>query len=1533
MPTRALAFVVALLAIIHGIAVGRGAAQSSSPVAVDDSPWASEQLRRAADQASSNPAEALRLIQAVLDEQPSKVVPWPLHGGGGDRFRAAREVANALLRERPPLWQRYRSLAEPAAQRRLESGDVEGTWRSALLTRAGLRAALLIAQRDLEEGRFSAARLRIAEAIGHPELAGDLALHAEIIDGLAAAAQQDLDGAVAAMAALRGDASDPRVSEAGAAAIERLLAGAPLPALRRGTGTLDRASVAPPETADAWLLLDEQPLPATPYARAMTALQEMPGFNRDFDRLRTDASMLTAAPTEADGVVWISEGGAVRAFDALSGRLHWMRTLPSAVRQIDATRLGDVNAIAVEGDALVTVAGHAGPVGRLGGNRIFCLDARTGEVRWALHPSMLLGGFDGGDDFATTFAHGSPVIREGLVYLLLRKVTSRIETVTYLAAIDLATGRPRWVRHVCTSAGLRLGSTRAYASPTWEGGRVYVALSTGAAACLDGATGEVIWLHRLPVPVREPRFDAEPWEIGGPLLLDDALLVTAPDQLAVLRLDRRDGRLLAEQPIGRTEALGIPRYFLAAPEDPLRGLPDRALAVGSDVICFDPAAPTTVLWRLSQMPAVRDLPPDERSGVRGRVQVAGRTAIVPLRDRVLRIDIDSGAARVLVEGTEPGNPLAVGPQLLLATNDTVRSYMPFAEALLHLRLRIAEDPASVDHGMGMIQLGLRSGSLSTTVEGSRAALAAIGRMEDPVIAAARKIDVFDRLLAASEALVKDGARGPDAALGRELHTVLERLAMESPARLAMALLARAAWLDQIGAAEESVGDLARVLSEPALGRALLAGGAASGREIERSASIIARQRLGALRSERPALAAELDAAAEAALVGLWNEVDGGSLGETAAVDAARALAEAAIPLTGSPAALAATRRACAALIAAGRVSEASSTALRSWRALRQMLTEEGSTPSGGAVERSDDAMPPEPAAPGTIAALLSEAAGLVVETLLAADAPARALAFVDGGVVGAAVEAIVVDGAPMSIESLRTLLVARGAENLPRSPSLGRFRGEAQELSGRLIRGWETSSGGGVRMPADRILVAVAPGAEESGPAIRLLDAALEGLWTRQLDDPDPAVLRFDDRELLLWSGAGAAARVISLDPVDGALRWTTPGAAPPGSDSGAPPQTGSEGEAGDAPSPAGAAGGAAFGDRAGRASRRRAEERPAESAARTEVRPLLAGNRLVLAAEDGSLRAFDLRRQGAPSWERRGGARQGERSAPEAPVVAGLSGAWSDDGLLLVGGLDDGGRPVVAALDPANGAERARHRLGAGARVLWLRGSVDGLAIVGTTVGVEAFDPQDGELVWRSTAASLGGAAAPWRAGEWMLLADAAQQLAAIRPFDATVGGTVGGAVGESGRGGERFSLRQVGLERSAVRAVTLDEEGVVVLFEQRVAEFDGAGNLRGVDASVDTRDNRFVLLSGPRMIVVSAVGVDQVETGGGRRARYTLRASTFDRLQGCKLVDAALQISSIGQRFDRAAVIDGWLLLSTPGAISAVPLPAPRLDGQTPR
>ena len=144
-----------------------------------------------------------------------------------------------------------------------------------------------------------------------------------------------------------------------------------------------------------------------------------------------------------------------------------------------------------------------------------------------------------------------------------------------------------------------------------EGG-AYRGDRLGAVGAFEVATGRPVWVRRAPVDAMNIRDSAVPWRIGGPIIDGESLFMLAPDQRAILRLDRRTGRMLAQR---STDQFGL------TPPDYLVKVGRFLAGIGGDQVGFlsidqfdDGLIRTTA----------RMVPP----GVHGRVVVAGDRLVV-----------------------------------------------------------------------------------------------------------------------------------------------------------------------------------------------------------------------------------------------------------------------------------------------------------------------------------------------------------------------------------------------------------------------------------------------------------------------------------------------------------------------------------------------------------------------------------------------------------------------------------------------------------------------------------------------------------------------------------------------------------------------------------------------------------------------------------------------------------------------------------------------------------------------------------------
>ncbi|MFZ9692856.1 MAG: PQQ-binding-like beta-propeller repeat protein, partial [Phycisphaerales bacterium] len=689
--------------------------QDSVAVMVDESPTASQLAGRMLEQRAANVGESARIAARLLAEFGDRLVPDPERGEGS--FRSARSAVEAALAAYPELLDRYRELAERDAGDLLEAGELLRLHREAIFTAAGLEATLRLAQLDVECGHGARALRRLKRVAGHPDLDGDLRRRAEAIESLARWVEGDADGSPLGSPPPARTAADPL----GAAA--------------------DRESI-----STEWRRVWSVELPDSPFRRAFRELQQTGRLvPRTAGRIADDGNLLVALPSADGDTIYLNEGHVARAVDRVSRRERWRVSLEDGeVTNLGA--VGDPTLVAVSEGIAVTIAGHAIGTVRTGLGRIVALDAATGSIRWR---SRLAGA---GED-ADLFPYGVPGIAGDAVLVLARRVTNRLESVDYLACLSLADGSLRWTSRLGSSGGIRLGGMRPFSIPLASDGLAFVASSVGVVAAVEISDGEIVWLRRMPVPLRDTRLSVEPWEVQRPVEIGDAILLIAPDQASILRLDRATGKELARRGFedGR---IGQPRYLLPGRDREGR---DVLIAVGSDIAALDPVDLTATRWRFSEVDGA--LLSDRaglvnRVGIRGRAQVAGDVLLVPGRADILALDLATGEVLGRVGIDEPANLLQHDGQLVLAAKDSLAAMMLPSLARDRLAERRRTDPENPEWPLAEVEFEFAAGDVEAALLAAGDALAAVERSQS----ADERERLFSELLAIDAALSPGDAR-------------------------------------------------------------------------------------------------------------------------------------------------------------------------------------------------------------------------------------------------------------------------------------------------------------------------------------------------------------------------------------------------------------------------------------------------------------------------------------------------------------------------------------------------------------------------------------------------------------------------------------------------------------------------------------------------------------------------------------------------------------------------------------------------------
>ena len=756
-----------LLIVASMLLVGPRAAfgQQENPVYVDDSPRAWELFLLAGDQAADNLGEAVRLYQELLDDYGTKLLP--ITRAAADHFTSVRGRVLDRLSGNPGLLNRYRIAEQAEAARLLHGGHLQRVALTRSLTESGLEALLRLAQENLESAHFHSALDWLQEAREHPDLDARRAAHCWYMIGAAASYidRSDLFGeAAAALDALGSVGQRLRGQLDGVAQARR-------PDLHNGITSFDTAGAAELHDLVAqpiWSL----PLDAMPLSRRTTAPRGGdPPSLRYLENLRRSGALLTATPTVAGSRIYVNEGRIIHAVDRFTGRAVWppfvQRSQTSSVDKGNRS-IGDLNVVSVREGTVVTITGHAYTDAARTDRTVICLDADTGRLRWASHIDRL----SRSDELDTLFPHGTPIISDGMVFVLARKVSRQLLTSCYLIALGLDDGRLRWARHVASSGGIRSRFARPFSTPVLHEGDVVVATAIGAIARFDATTGQTRWLRRYNPPLTPYRAERRPWEISGPVITSRGVFALRPDHREVLLLDWRTGDDVDATGSATRDTWNTPRYLLAAG--------NMVFGIGSGIRAFRDESlrlPAWVFPRQSPDPQEKSAYDLDAIELRGRVQVMDGGLVVPTSEGVLLLDSQTGEVTHRIDMDVVGNPLAAGPQLILAATDELQAYMPLGRAEQMLRQQIAADPTDPAPALALMRLGVRVRDLEMALEAADLAIHAINGAAGRPSQVARD-ELFEILLDLDReaiALTQDEGEALHAMIGVVAHTPSQRV--------------------------------------------------------------------------------------------------------------------------------------------------------------------------------------------------------------------------------------------------------------------------------------------------------------------------------------------------------------------------------------------------------------------------------------------------------------------------------------------------------------------------------------------------------------------------------------------------------------------------------------------------------------------------------------------------------------------------------------------------------------------------------------
>jgi len=300
----------------------------------------------------------------------------------------------------------------------------------------------------------------------------------------------------------------------------------------------------------------------------------------------------------------------------------------------------------------------------------------------------------------------------------------------------------------------------------------------------------------------------------------------------------------------------------------------------------------------------------------------------------------------------------------------------------------------------------------------------------------------------------------------------------------------------------------------------------------------------------------------------------------------------------------------------------------------------------------------------------------------------------------------------------------------------------------------------------------------------------------------------------------------------------------------------------------------------------------------------VIRGNLLVVVRRSGDSVAFDLADRGRPRW----------KAEPRLALDQVALVLLHDFALVLGGSRFATGEdePVARLLlvDLATGRQLREITPVDGASVRWMTAGPLGELVYGTGAGIEMLQLPSGRSLWSNLSVAAQRTRRGWPVwGSVLVQTQTDRRQGPSNPLR-TIKLT-------NGILSDPFALpARRGWDPSVLNRIVLDDQRVFAMFGERIVRFDALGEVVGADSIADERDYKWLLPTDDRLVLIS-----RSESRQRRRTQHKYRLYTLS--ENCKLMGDSFELEPVSEAFDRAAVIDGWILLSSPSRTVAIAAP----------
>ncbi|MBH06130.1 MAG: hypothetical protein CMJ20_07390 [Phycisphaeraceae bacterium] len=480
------------------VAVVAHASQQQDHIYIENAPAVQELIEKAAVlQRTNRLTGSARTYQQVIDNYPTKLIK-----SNDNIFIPANRWAQQQVLSNPTLSNTYIKLYEPMAEQfliealypRPDIHTLKRIWTRFGACISGLDAALALASLHLEQGEPADAAMVLDDLISHPLLSGRTN-------------QFHLLQATAGL--FLGDRGKLRM-ELHSQSLASLGEVEKVELLRTWQASLTESVATNITTRDngrgRYLgnHLDEPShinlFPTDISSQSVTLRLKPLRRSRKFRKLLSQ-------PVIDEDTVYIQNDDFIVAVDRGSLHIHWRfpnqyQVIPDLQKRVQATsgQAGqEPRQPCLLGNSLIAVIGTNNSHTEHGRPRsaLVCLNHADGRIRWKIEPGDL------GPPLTHAQFRGTPIRFGQSIIVGIRRTQSSQFHDSYIAAIDPATGRMLWRRHVVSAKPNHLAYSDEPMTMIVDGTRLYAHDQLGVLAALNCRDGSPIWLAKLP-PDRVP---------------------------------------------------------------------------------------------------------------------------------------------------------------------------------------------------------------------------------------------------------------------------------------------------------------------------------------------------------------------------------------------------------------------------------------------------------------------------------------------------------------------------------------------------------------------------------------------------------------------------------------------------------------------------------------------------------------------------------------------------------------------------------------------------------------------------------------------------------------------------------------------------------------------------------------------------------------------------------------------------------------------------------------------------------------------